>query len=100
MSSSIDMQRDFAAEFIDWRQPISCVQSVMLVFPAQLCELLESNLLSCSTLLPYPALCVKVQYLQTVCGWDGMVGVESYWRPSSAGVYQCVSDQIQTLQNY
>jgi hypothetical protein len=34
-----------------------------------------------------------------VCGWEGVRGVESCWRPYSAGVYHSVSDQIQNLQN-
>jgi hypothetical protein len=29
-----------------------------------------------------------------VCGWEGGGGVESCWRPYSAGVHHSVSDQI------
>ncbi len=39
------------------------IQSVMLVFSTQLCS-------------PPPLPCVKVQYIKTVCGWEGMAGVE------------------------
>ncbi len=51
--------------------------------------------------LPPPFPCVKVQYKQTVCGWEGMGGwgVELCWRPYSAGVLHSVSDQVQNLQN-
>jgi hypothetical protein len=47
----------------------------MLVFSTQLCELL-------------PTFCkVKVQYIQTVCGWGGMGG-------GGAGMLSCVGDHI------
>jgi hypothetical protein len=57
------------------------IQSVMLVFSTQVCELLplEPSLLSDS---PPPLPKVKIQYKQTVCGWGGggllsCVGVET-----------------------
>ncbi len=54
----------------------------MLVFLAQLCKLLPSNHLSGSPpLLPLHK--VKVQYTQTVYGWEGVRGMLS-----------CVEDQI------
>jgi hypothetical protein len=52
------------------------IQSVMLIFSTQNC-----NLLSGSTLNPPPFPCVKVQYIQTVCGWEGVGGIDSCWRP-------------------
>jgi hypothetical protein len=55
------------------------IQSVMLVLSTKLCEL--SNLLSKFT-SPLPK--VKVENIQTVCGWQG-VGV---------GVLSCVGDHI------
>ncbi len=55
------------------------IQSVMLVFSTQLCKLLS---LCGSSLPPHPK--VKVQIIQTVCGWE--VVVELCWRPYSAGV--------------
>jgi hypothetical protein len=61
------------------------IQSVMLVFSTQLCELWPPNLLSGP---PHPHSQSTVQYVQTVCGWE-MVGggsVELCWRPYSAGV--------------
>ncbi len=47
------------------------IQSVMLIFSIQLCKLLPlySSLWFNSTTLPLP--CVKVQYIQTPCGWEG-----------------------------
>ncbi len=61
------------------------IQSVMLVFSTQLCELLycSSSILSGSS-PPIPK--VKVQYIQTVCSWHGVGGVELCWRPYSTGV--------------
>ena len=64
----------------------------MLVFSTQLCELAPLyNLLSGSP----PSLSSLsqsiLQYKQNVCGWVG--GVESCWRPYSAGVYS-VSDNL------
>ncbi len=46
----------------------------MLVFLTQFCEL--------STVPPSPF--PVVQYIKTVCGWKGVEGVESCWRPFSA----------------
>jgi hypothetical protein len=54
----------------------------MLVFSTQLCELLS---------LTSPC-------QSTVCGWEGVGGIESCWRPYSAGILRSVSDQIQYLQ--
>jgi hypothetical protein len=62
------------------------IQSVMLVFSTQLCVLLPPNLLSDST-PPTPLPCVKVQFIFTDSVWlGGGGGVESCWRPYSAGV--------------
>ncbi len=58
------------------------IQSVMLVFSTKLCELLPL----------YPSLWFnsppprQSTVIQTVCGWEGMGGVESCWRPYFAGV--------------
>jgi hypothetical protein len=56
------------------------IQSVMLVFSTQLRELLycSSSILSGS---PPPIHKVKVQFIKTVCSWDGVGGVELCWRP-------------------
>jgi hypothetical protein len=53
------------------------IQSIMLVFSDQL----SSSPLSCSPPLPHPK--VKVQYIQTVCVWEGVGGcsVVLCWRP-------------------
>jgi hypothetical protein len=64
------------------------IQSVMLVFWTHLCELLPfyctvPSLWFNSSPSPH---CVKVQYIQTLCGLGGGEGVESCWRPYSAGV--------------
>jgi hypothetical protein len=45
-----------------------------------------SNLLSGSTLPPFPLPCVKVQHILTMCGWKGAGVVQPCWRPYSAGV--------------
>ncbi len=68
------------------------MQSVLLVFSTQLCELCPSNPLSGSTL---PPPCVKVQYRYCVAGrgWGGG-DVESCLGPYSSGVWHSVSDQI------
>ncbi len=41
----------------------------------------------------------RVKDMQTVCGWEGLGGVESCWRPYSEGVLYSISDQIQNIQN-
>ncbi len=46
------------------------IHIVMFVFSTQLCELLRSNVLSGSPLSTPPLPCVKVQHIQTVCGWE------------------------------
>ncbi len=69
--------------YLIWRVFITVyrleIQSVMLVFSTQLCELLA---LYPSLWFTSPLPCVKVQYIQTG-GWGG---VELCWRPYSAGV--------------
>ncbi len=52
-------------------------QSIMLVFSTQLCVLMP---LTFSLVHK-----VKVHYLHTVCGLEGVVDVELCWRPYSAG---------------
>ncbi len=67
--------------FIDWRYSHWC-----WYFRPSLVNYCPSNLLSSSPPSPVPTSpfpCVKVQYLQSVCGWGG---VELNWRPYSAGV--------------
>jgi hypothetical protein len=62
------------SEFIDWRYLLynqSC-----WYFRLSFVNCCPSNLLSASTLPPSSFLCVKVQYIQTACGWQG-VGVLS-----------------------
>jgi hypothetical protein len=49
------------------------IQSVMLVFSTQLCELLPLQL----SPLTSPSSQSKVQFIQTVCGWEGMGRVSS-----------------------
>ncbi len=60
------------------------IQPVIFEFSTQLCNCCPSNLLSSSTLTPLS--CVKVHYIQKVCDWEGIGGVESCWRPYSAEV--------------
>jgi hypothetical protein len=90
MSSSkkIGLLKDFAAgvylSFEDWRQPVSCVHSVMLVFSIKLCDLYSS------ALPPFPSLwfnsppsphlpCVNVycMYLYSVRGEGYQVLLET-----------------------
>ncbi len=73
-------------EFIDWRYSQSC-----WYFRPSFVNNCPSNLLSSSPPHLYPLPKVKVQNIQTVCGWEG-VGVLSC-------VGDSVSDQIQNLQN-
>ncbi len=40
-----------------------------------------------------------VKYAPLTLSGRGLGGVQLYWRPYSAGVSHCVSDQIQNLQN-
>ncbi len=55
-----------------------------------------------SDLLP-PSPLHNEQYIQTVCdcggGWWGVLKLEMYCGPYSAGVLHSVADQIQNLQN-
>ncbi len=44
----------------------------MLVFSTQLCELLPLSPSLWFNSPPAPLPCVKVQYTQTVCGWEGV----------------------------
>ncbi len=44
--------------------------------------------------LPHPSPFPKSNYIQTVCGWEGVGVVELCWRPYSAGVYHSVSGQL------
>jgi hypothetical protein len=75
------------------------IQSVMLVFFDPALCMCPSNLLSVSP-LPIPLSKVKLQYIEAVCGWEG-VG----WVLSCVGDHilqefiHFVSDQIQNLQN-
>jgi hypothetical protein len=83
------------SEFIDWRYIVSHVG----IFDPALWTVAPLTFSLVHSPPPSPLPCVKVQYIQTVCGWEGVGGVESCWRPYSAGVLQSVSDQIQNLQN-
>ncbi len=57
-------------EFIDWRYSHSCWH-----FRPSFVNCCPSNLLSSSPFTsPPPLPCVKVQYIQTVCGWEGVGG--------------------------
>ncbi len=70
-------------EFIDWGSSQSC-----WYFRPSFVNCCPSNLLSgwlASPPPPHPS-CVEEEYIQTVSGWEGVEGVESYWRPYSAGV--------------
>jgi hypothetical protein len=69
------------SELIDWRYSQSC-----WYFRPSFGNCCPSNLLSGPTFPPSPLPCVKVQYLQRVCDWKGVGGVESCWRPYSAEV--------------
>jgi hypothetical protein len=40
-----------------------------------------------------------VQYIHTVCGWEGVRGFEYCWVPYFVGVLHSISGQIQNLQN-
>ncbi len=55
------------SESIDWKYCQSCLPSFVNCF--------LSNLLYGWT-LPSPLPCVKVQYIQTVCGWEGLGGID------------------------
>ncbi len=82
------------SEFVDWRYSQSC-----WYFRPNSVNCCSSHLLSGSTLPSPPLPCVKVQYIQTVFGWERVGGVEFLWRPYSAGVWHSVSDHIQNLLN-
>jgi hypothetical protein len=73
LSTKNDLQRDFfgncSSEIIHWRSSQSC-----WYFPPSFLNCCPSNLLSGTTLSPLPPSCVKVHYLQTVCGWEGVGG--------------------------
>jgi hypothetical protein len=76
------------------------MQSVMLVFWTQLCELLPLYpSLWFTSPHPSPLPKVKVQYIESVWLGGGGGGLEFCWRPYSPGVLHFVSDQIQKLQN-
>jgi hypothetical protein len=60
------------------------IHLVMTAFLTQLYEMLPLILLSGSTLSLSPLLCVKIQYIQTVRGWEGVEDVESCRKPYSA----------------
>jgi hypothetical protein len=47
------------------------IQSFMLVFSTQLCEIFPSNLLSSFHLPPCPPSLSQSTVVQTVCGWEG-----------------------------
>jgi hypothetical protein len=64
-------------DFIDGRYNQSCCY-----FLPNFVNYCLSNLLSGS---PPPLPCVKVQYTQTVCGWEGVWDVESCRRPYFVG---------------
>jgi hypothetical protein len=70
------------SEFIDWRYSQSC-----WYFRPIFVNYCPFNLLSGSpapTPPPVPLPSVNVQYIQTVCDWEGLGCVESGWRPYSA----------------
>jgi hypothetical protein len=58
------------------------IRSVMLLFSTQLCELLPLYPFFFVHLHPLPK--VKVEYVQTMCDWEGVGG----------GVWGCVGDHI------
>ncbi len=82
------------SELIDWRY-------------GQSCWYFRHSFVNCCPLtfslvqLPPPLSCVKVQRIQTVCGWEGVGGVESCWSLGDHILQEVntVSDQIQKLQN-
>jgi hypothetical protein len=80
-------------EFIDWIYSQSC-----WYFRPSFVESWPSNLLPGSPplLAPTPLACVKVQYIQTVCGWEGVEGVQSCWRPYSGSVLYLTRDSEPT----
>ena len=67
------------SEFIDWRYSQSCWH-----FRPSFVNCCLSNLLSGSTLHTSRLPCVKVQYIQTICGWEEVHG----------GVLSPVTDHI------
>jgi hypothetical protein len=110
---SVDLLTDFAAfcltDFIGWRYIL-----YWFVFSNQLvncCPLGQKELYLrafapllylLSDLLPPPPSPCTVYHMQTVVYvtvGEGVVGVEMYCGPYSAGVLHSVSDQIQNLQN-
>jgi hypothetical protein len=70
-------------KFTDWRY-IQSIQSCWYFRP-RFVTYCPSNFLSGS---PPPLPKVKVLYIQTVCGCEGVGSVELCWRPYSAGVFR------------
>jgi hypothetical protein len=67
------------------------IQSVMLVFRPSFVNYCPTNHLSGSPPPPLP--CVKIQYLQTICGWEGARGggvVELCWRSHLQNLTLCI----------
>ncbi len=67
------------SEFIGWRYSQSC-----WYFQPSFVNCRPSNLLSGSTLPPAPPLFCKVQYVQRVCGWEGVGVLETIFCRSLA----------------
>jgi hypothetical protein len=61
------------------------IQSVMLVFSTQLCELLPLYPSLWFIPPPHPLPCVKVQYIQTVCGWESGEGKKNLGGEGASG---------------
>jgi hypothetical protein len=61
------------------------IQSVMLVF-SPLWTVAPLPSLWFTSPIPPTLPKVKVQFIQTVCGWEGVGVVELCWRPYFAGV--------------
>jgi hypothetical protein len=68
-------------EFIDWRYSQSC-----WYFWPLLWTVAPLTSLWFTSPIPFPLPKVKVQFIQTVCGWERVGGVELCWRPYFAGV--------------
>jgi len=79
-SKKIEMQRDFEADVYQSLYNGNTVSHDGIFDPA----LRTVAPLTFCLVPPHP--CVKVHFIQTVCGWEWVWGVESCWRPYSVGV--------------
>ncbi len=102
MSSLLVFKRVFRLEMQSVSRPALWTIAPKRVFRLEMQSVSRPALWTIAPLLftspPSPLPKVKVQYIQTVCGWEGVGGGGGYWvvleTRYSAGVYHSVSDQI------